>query len=177
MTLWFTPRQTCWEKCCWHHHGWWEASWSWPPFAGAGGSHWPGCRAGEHTPTQLQPWWTQSGFSSSCFQHEENKCNPAQWSSISFYTTILSWSSEPTEQQQKESQGSVRLSLNKPVSKGFHSTPYKTLLFCYTANGPITRVNCGRLFQIAEKIGFKNNIFLSVTSFFHILSSLRLPIC
>ena len=95
------PRQTCWEKYCWRRRGWWGASWSWRPCAAAAGNRWRGCRVGEHTPTRPRPWWTQSGFSSSCFRREENKCNPARWSSISFYITIPAWSSEPTDSSNK----------------------------------------------------------------------------
>lgn len=144
------PRQTCWEKYCWHHRGWWGASWSWPPCAGAAGSRWPGCRAGERTPTRPQPWWTQSGFSSSYFQHEGNKCNPAQWSSISFYITILAWSSEPTEQQQQNKKQNKNLravwdGFLKPVSGVSILCHTHTLLLHWCTREPTTRRNNVRL--------------------------------
>lgn len=179
MALWFMPKQTCWEKYCWRRRGWWGASWSWPPSAGAGGSHLPGCTAGGRTLTRPQPWWIQSGFSSSYFQHEENKCNPAQWSSTSFYTTILAWSSEPINNKHniknwKRISGSCETGFLEPINKGVHPVPYNTLLFPWCTNGPTTRINNGKLLPDSRQKMISNIIFfLKFTNFFHKLKLFR----
>lgn len=90
-----SPLATCLGRCCWHHHEWWVASWSWRPCGEAAESCWPGCGVAVHIQPQLPACWTPLRSSSSCSQREVNGCSPGWWFSTSDGKSSLSKNSGP----------------------------------------------------------------------------------
>lgn len=87
--------QTCSGRCCWRHRGWWGASWSSQPCAGASKSCWPGCEAAGRTRPPSPTCWRPPGSSSSCSPRAVSGCSPGWWSSTSSGRSIPVRSSAP----------------------------------------------------------------------------------